>query len=171
MDHKPLIPIFKKDVATLSQQIQYILLRIHQYWVRILYKLGLEIFIADWLSQHNHMENKDEAIQGMDVKVDAVQTSTNVPECMSIQKMQCTTAQDEHLQWLKGYINAGWPESKDHLHQDIRASWPFKDDMAVINGVILRGRHIIIPETLKAQALEQLHINHMGIEKNKNPRM
>ena len=38
MDHKPLVVIFKKDIATLSQQIQHILLRIYQYRVRILYK-------------------------------------------------------------------------------------------------------------------------------------
>ena len=34
--HKTLVAIFKKDVATLSQRIQSILLRIHQFWVRIL---------------------------------------------------------------------------------------------------------------------------------------
>ena len=34
--HKTLVAIFKKDVATLSQRIQHILLRIHQFRVRIL---------------------------------------------------------------------------------------------------------------------------------------
>ena len=43
-NHKPLVAIFKKDVATLLQQIQCILLWIHQYWVRIIYKLGPELF-------------------------------------------------------------------------------------------------------------------------------
>ena len=39
--------------------------------------------------------------------------------------------------------------------------------MAVIDGVIMNGSHIIIPEILKPQVLDQLHINHMGIEKTK----
>ena len=43
----------------LSQWIQQILLKIHQYRVHILYKPGPETFIADWLSHHNHKENKD----------------------------------------------------------------------------------------------------------------
>ena len=111
-DHKPLVAIFKKDV-TLSQQIQCILLRIHQYQVRIIYKLGPEVFITDWLSQQNHTENKDEAIHGMDVRVDEIQTSMNVPECMSMQQLQQAIAQEEHLHQLRGYIIAGWPESKD----------------------------------------------------------
>ena len=68
---------------------------------------------------------------------------------------------------LSGYIIAGWPGSKDHLYKDIRAYWSFKHDMAVIDGVIMKGRCIIIPEILKAQMLDKLHVNHMGIEKTK----
>ena len=45
--HKLLISMFKKDVATLSQCIQCILLKIHQYRVQIIYKPGPDIFIAD----------------------------------------------------------------------------------------------------------------------------
>ena len=41
----------------------------------------------------------------------------------------------------------------------------FQDDMAVIDRVILKGRHIVKPQSLQWQALEQLHINHMEIEK------
>ena len=37
---------------------------------------------------------------GMDIKLDAIQMSTNVPEYMSIQQIQQATAQDEHLQGL-----------------------------------------------------------------------
>ena len=49
-DHKPLVTIFKNDVAMLTQRIQHILLSIHQYRISIIYKPGPEIFIADWLS-------------------------------------------------------------------------------------------------------------------------
>ena len=42
--HKPLVAIFKKDVATLSQHIQHILLKIHQYRVQIIYKSGPQDF-------------------------------------------------------------------------------------------------------------------------------
>ena len=33
--------------------------------------------------------------------------------------------------------------------------------------MVLKGRHIITPNSLKQQVLNQLHINHMGIEKMK----
>ena len=59
------------------------------------------------------MKNEDVEICGMDIRVVAIQTSTNIPECMSITQIQQATAQDEHVQQLNGYIIAGLPEIKD----------------------------------------------------------
>ena len=101
----------------------------------------------------------------MDINVDAVQMMTDIPECMSICQIRQTTSQDEHLQCLKSLIISGWPDTKDQLHQDIMPYWSFKDDLADIDAVVMNGRCIIIPEALKQPALEQLDINHMGIEK------
>ena len=39
--------------------------------------------------------------------------------------------------------------------------------MAVTYGVVIKGHCIVIPEALEQQALKQLHINLMGIEKTK----
>ena len=85
MDHKPLVSIFKKDVAMLSQHIQHILLKIHQYSVQIMYKPGPDIFIADWLSRHNHIEGKDKPIEGMDVQMDMMQSKQT---CWSVYPWQ-----------------------------------------------------------------------------------
>ena len=43
----------------------------------------------------------------------------------------------------------------------------FRDAMAVIDEVIMKSRHVIISDKLKMQALDELHVNHMGIEKTK----
>ena len=97
-DHKLLVSIFKKDVVTLSQWIQHILLKIHQFRVQIIYKPGPDIFIADWLSRHNHTEGKDQPINGMEVWVDIIQTVTDMPECLSVMELQQASSQDDHLQ-------------------------------------------------------------------------
>ena len=39
---------------------------------------------------------------------------------------------------------------KDQLQQDIRTYWSFGNDKAVINGIIMKGRHVILPVVLKA---------------------
>ena len=88
MDHQPLVSIFKKDVATLLQCIQCILLKIHQYRVQIMYKPGPDIFIADCLSRHNQVEGKDKLIEDMDIQVDTIQSTTDMPECESMAEIQ-----------------------------------------------------------------------------------
>ena len=67
----------------------------------------------------------------------------------------------------KKHHNYRLAEHKAKLHSDIRPYWSYRDDLAVIDGVIMKGRHIIIPVELKQQMLDQLHLNHMGIEKMK----
>ena len=151
----------------LSQCIQHILLNIHQYRVHILYKPGPDIIIADWLSQHNHQEGKDEPIWHMDIRVDAIQSATDIPGCITISQIQQAMAQDEHLQCLKNIIITGWPSTKGELHIDIRPYWSYRDNLAVIDSVVMKGGHIIVPLELKQQVLDQLHHNHMGIKETK----
>ena len=85
MDLKPLVAIFKKDIVILSQRLQKILLRIHQYRVRIIYKPVPDLFIVDQLSRQNHSENKGKEIAGMQLSIKAIQSTTNILQCMKMQ--------------------------------------------------------------------------------------
>ena len=149
----------------LSQCIQHILFKIHQYWIQIIYKPGLKIVIADWLCQHNHQEGKEKPIKDMDIRTDLIQSMTDIPECMSISQIHQASAQDDHIQHLKSFIIVGWLSTRDELHSNLRPYWSYRDDLVVIDGVVMKGRHILIPTSLKQQVLEQLHTNHMAIEK------
>ena len=62
-DHKHLVSIFRKKWPTLSQRLKQILLCIHQDQMKIQYKPGLQLCIANWLSRYNHPEGKDEEIR------------------------------------------------------------------------------------------------------------
>ena len=154
-------------MATLSQCIQHILLKIHQYRVQIIYKPCPKIFTADWLSQHNHEEGKDKPIKDIYIRIDAIQSATDMPECISIKQIQQASEQNKHLQYLKCSIIAGWLNTRDELLSDLRLYWSYRDDLAVIDGVVMKGKCIIIPAVLKQQVLDQLHTNHMGIKKTK----
>ena len=125
------------------------------------YKPGPDLFIADLLSRQNH--NKYAEILGMEPNINAIQTTTNIPDCMTIQELQQATSQDEHLQLHQEHIR-GRPEYRDQIPHSMRGYWTFYDDMIVIDWVILKGRHVGIPEVLQRQALEQLHINHVGMK-------
>ena len=45
----------------------------------------------------------------------------------------------------KNSIIADWPSTKDDLHSDLRLYWSYRDDLLVIDGVVMKGRCIIIP--------------------------
>ena len=99
--------------------------------------------------------------------MDAIQTAMDMPECISMAEIQQASSQDNHLQQLKGIIITGWPDSRDELHADLQPYWSYLDELAVIDGIILKGRCIIMLNSLREQVLNQLHTNHMGIEKTK----
>ena len=103
----------------------------------------------------------------MDIQVDAIQSSIDMLECISIEEIQKASSQDDCLQQLKKFIIAGWPDTRDELHTNIRPYWLYQDKLAVIDGIILKDRCIVIPDSLKEQVLTQLHASHMGIEKTK----
>ena len=50
----------------------------------------MALFIADWLSRQTHKENKGAEIHGMHINIDAIQTTTDMPDCMTIQELQQT---------------------------------------------------------------------------------
>ena len=113
------------------------------------------------------MKGKDKPIKDLDIRIDAIQSVTDIPECVSISQIQQASAQNDHLQCLKSFIIAGWPSTKEELHTDLKPYWSYRDELAIIDGVMLKGRCIIIPTSLKQQLLDQLHTNHMGTEKTK----
>ena len=145
-DHKSLVASFKTVVVTFLQRLQCILLKNHQYRIRIIYKVEQDLFIADHLSGQNHNENKDDTlpdILGMKINTDAMCTTTDIPNCINIQELQQVhraTTKDEQLQQLREHIIRNWFQNRNEVLQEITSYWTFRDDMAVIDGIILKGR-------------------------------
>ena len=68
------------------------MLRIHQYKLIIIYKPGPDLFMVDRLSRQNHNENKDKEITGMQININAIQSTTNIPECITMLELQAATS-------------------------------------------------------------------------------
>ena len=143
-DSKPLVGILKMDLASLSQKLQFILLRM-QTWPRPL---------------HSRFTVKTET------KMRKHQACIS-PVCMSIGEIQEATQSNAYLQQLKEYIIHGWPLGRNKLLQDICLYWTFRDSIVIMNRTAVKGKRIIIPAELQQQVLEQLHNNHIGIEKTR----
>ena len=62
-------------------------------------------------------------------------------------------------------IIQGWPDSIKDLPTDVRVFWSIIDELAVEDGIIFKGKQVLLPESLQANILAQLHQSHQGIEK------
>ena len=87
-DHKPLVAMVNTDVAQLSQQLQCIMLHIHQYSMYIFYKPGPRLYTLDWLSHNNHTENRNQEMTGMNINIHMISTAAHIQICMSIEDIR-----------------------------------------------------------------------------------
>ena len=93
--------MLSNGVTMLSQHLECIMLYIHQYSVHILYKAGIELYIAHWLSHHNCVENQDQEIAGMNASIHTINTAVDMPICMSVDDVKSATEEDMLLHMLK----------------------------------------------------------------------
>ena len=80
-----------------------------------------------------------------------------------MQDVQDVQARDAHLQELETDIIQGRLHKKEDMTQDIQKYWPIRHELAMIDGVTIKGKQIIIPSQLQMQILNYLLGNHMGI--------
>ena len=86
-DQKPVMAIISKDMARLSQCVQFI----HQYRVYIVYKPDQDLYIADLLSWNNHTGNMYEEISGMNISMYDINESVVLSICTLIEDIQMAT--------------------------------------------------------------------------------
>ena len=87
---------------------------------------------------------------------------------LSLAKIKRATEADTDLKTLKQYIDDGFPENKANCLEPLRAYFNFREELAICDGLILKGHCVLIPLTLHDEALKLLHTSHMGIVKTKN---
>ena len=78
------------------------------------------------------------------------------------------TRDDPVLHTLRQYILDGFPENKADCTESVLDYFNFRKELAVIDGLIVKGCCGIIPSALQNEALRLLHSCHMGIVKTKD---
>ena len=163
-DHKPLEAIFKQHLSSAPPCLARMLLRIQKYDVQIKYLPGKDIPVADALSRISPCPG--EAVKGLDISVHEVHVHLNASPTR-VCLIQEETAKDSTLSNLREVIMHGWPDRRSDCPAALLAYWDYRDELTVADGMILKGTHIIIPESLQPAVLNQLHYAHQGAEKCK----
>ena len=114
-DHKPLEAILKKPLLTAPKRLQRMMMRLQNYQLKVVYKKGQEMYIADTLSRAylpspNHVsQNELEFIRS--VEVDMTKHLAVTRERLA--DFQQKTKDDAVMQQLKYTIELGWPERRE----------------------------------------------------------
>ena len=64
-------------------------------------------------------------------------------------------------------IIKGWPEKRDECPMNLRSFWNYRDELSILDGLMLKGTRIIIPKQCQDDVLEKLHDGHFGVDHTK----
>ena len=162
-DHRPLESIFKKPLSQMSPRIQRMMLKVQKYNLKVQYKSGRELYIADMLSRA--CISKDET-PICDEKY-SMFSIENLPCSQSkLCALKEETLKDMELNILKDTVSRGWPENKRQINPRITQYWNFRDEISYFDGLLLKGKKVIVPRSMQKAIIEQIHQkSHLGINK------
>ena len=134
-DHKPLEAIFTKPLTAAPKSLQGMLLRLQKFNLKVGYKKGAEMFLADTLSRAplpstapptNCLRPEHEEVCRLDLE------NVNAAEFLTIsndglENIQRLTEADNQLQHLKMTVLQGWPEAKQQIEPLIAEYWTYRD--------------------------------------------
>ena len=83
----------------------------------------------------------------------------NRPNAVTKEQAQKATDEDPTLLALRGCIHQGWIDPKA---ENLQAYKQVFSELAVVDGMVVRGDKIVVPETLRQRMIEIAHEGHQG---------
>ena len=165
-DHKPLEVILNKPLHQAPLRLQKMMLSLQRYDLKVKFKPGAEMNLADALSRAFLPETKETLVP--DLEVNEVNLTAHLPISPErYLELQKATANDSVMQVLQDVVLEGWPDKRADVPLEIRQYWTFREEISCIDGLLFKGQKLIVPQALRAQMLEKIHESHQGIVKSK----
>jgi hypothetical protein len=164
-DHKPLEIICNKPITSAPPRLQRMLLRIQGYDYHVIYKPGNQMTVPDVLSRLPNPK-RSETVK-LDLRVDDLDLDFIHFNKQKQIDLKRETQRDPVLSALSEIIFYGWPETIKELPRELRPFWAFRESLGLEDGVIFKGKRVLIPDTMRDDILSQLHAAHQGIEKTR----
>lgn len=168
-DHKPLESIFKKALYKVPPRLQRMRLRLQKYCIKVKYVPGKFLQIADTLSRAFNASNipvDNDMHKEMENLIHSVVKNLPISD-IKLKDLREITRKDHTMQMLSKYAREGWPEQKCNLPLSLKLFWNVRNDIYLIDGLLLKDNRLIIPSEWKRDVLQKLHTGHFGIEKCK----
>ena len=86
-----------------------------------------------------------------------------VSDMVTWEMVREATASDPILLQLIDTVQKGFPAQARDLHPDLRPYFRYSESISCVDGVILIGERIVIPQQLRSKILSSLHAAHQGV--------
>ena len=125
------------------------------------------MIFSDYLSRNvdiNADKPSELTCKGLDLKFHDVYLNASSDKCKNL---VIETDKDPLMQALKHQIIKGWPSIRSECSGNLQDFWNYRDELSVLDGLVLKGSHIVIPESCRDEILNQLHEGHFGMDRTK----
>ena len=165
-DHKPSLSIFGPK----TQLPAYTATRLH-HW---------SVFLSQFSYDIQYRNTKDhgnaDALSRFPIsEVHSVCRDVDVIMCQQWETLPITvksigqaTSKDKVLSKVLLLMKQGWPDKLNSDSDDLTAFHGKRQELSVVQGVLVWGVRVIIPSSLQKSILEDLHSCHLGIVKMKS---
>lgn len=162
VDHRPLLQLLGD--RRLDEIDNPRLFRLKQRTLRwrfdVQYQPGKLHFFADAASRHPSA--KTYLID--DCSVNALISGPHKKMVVTIDEVRSETRKDKTLECVVRHIltNRTVTSTKKGIPPAAQVFWAFRDELSVIDGLVMYRKRIVIPEALRQRVLENLHSAHQG---------
>lgn len=165
-DHRPLKSIFRKPLCDVPLRLQRMRLLLQKYDIKVQYRPGKELLLADALSRDSLCTEEDKLLEKeieahVGLVVSALPTTS-----YRLEIFKKETRNDLELEKIKQYIISGWPDIRE-IPNNLKVHFTFKNDLYICQDLIFKNNCLVVPKTLRSEMLEKIHYNHLGIDKCK----
>ena len=136
-------------------------MRLQKYNITVEYLKGKSMFMADTLSRAYLPTSTGHGPQDDIEYVHMTQFLPITDRRMSL--IRQATEEDPVLQTLKRAVMTGWPNDKQALPPELGPYFPYRDEITVADGIVLKGERVVIPSGMRKTIKEKVHSSHLGI--------
>ena len=133
-DHQPLVTILKKPIHAAPARLQWMMLRLQKYNITLVYKCGKEMHLADTLSRAPRSSTVQQPNE--EDSFDMMTVSYIPSSCL--EELKRHTMDDTTLQTISTIIRHEWLRKRNA----IRPYFPFRDELTIKDGVIMKGHNL-----------------------------
>ena len=159
-DHKPLVPIMAKPLCDAPLRLQRMLLQLQRYDFEIVYRPGSQVPVADALSRAP-VKTPQAAFASETSSLRLVDGISVSPQ--RLEAIRAATEADPVLTAVIRQLQQGWPDHRRCLPAGLRAFHHLRGELASQDGLLYKGRCLVIPSSQQRDIIARLHGTHIGV--------